>query len=366
LPQDSDGDEIPDYVEDANGNGAQDAGETDWTTNFSGPDDPAGEDRSSSVYDDVDLSGNGLVGRIKKALGMTALDTSNPLALRQLPPGTEPDIVTIDMPSLPVNYDTLAGIGQLQLCLDGTAIPFQQCAKGTDGNCLLQWDTTLSTPGSHVLSAQITLNGKIQRGPTPDPTILTGTGPLWGFYSANVAQFDPVYSTFNTSHGAILYALLREQGATYSIELRTPSGQHIKTITGSTADSAIKEVWYPLTDDNSIPFTGDSVDAVFDVTLSSGAHSVSHYRVHQNNYEVPDGDFTVAFAWDTPWSDGTGPMRDAIQFGVVDPLTRPPDLGGQNGGIYNSTFNDYTWWGDLFGNPGYLADNVDLLNLNAV
>ena len=86
-PKDSDGDGIPDYVENWHGDGAytnHTDTETDWQTAYT----VAGiYDPTNTVYDDIDLSGDGLVGRIKKALGMSPFDSSNPLTLT---PATSP------------------------------------------------------------------------------------------------------------------------------------------------------------------------------------------------------------------------------------------------------------------------------------
>lgn len=71
------------------------ASKTDWRTAYtvSGVYDP-----TNSVYDDVDLSGDGLVGRVKKALGMSPFDTSNPLTPTQVITGQESDIATFRVP----------------------------------------------------------------------------------------------------------------------------------------------------------------------------------------------------------------------------------------------------------------------------
>ena len=351
LPKDSDGDGIPDYVEDANGNGIWDSGtETDWQNPMT---DGVTPDAYNTVYDNINLSGDGLVGRIKKALGINPFDPSNPFTPTQIITGQEPDIATF---RVPVSYDTLTNIGQLQLYADGLAVPFQECTPDTNGNCLLLWNTTFNWPGQHFLQAQLTLNGQMQQGATPDPTVLTGLGPLAPFYSYNIAEFDPFYSGYDTNNGAILYAQLPESDADYSIELRTPSGQHIKTITGSTSSGVIKEPW-DLTDDSMNLYTGDSVDAVFSVTLLDPDSGTNTVKLHVNASEVSDGDFTIAYAWDNT-SEALGLMWDAIQGGVVDPLIQPTSVSGEDDDPYNSTYNDYTWWGDLNGNPGYLADQA--------
>jgi hypothetical protein len=87
VPTDFDGDGIPDYVENWHGDGdtganrIHTADETDWQNAMT---DGFTPDPSNSVYLDIDLSGDGLVGRVKAALGMNPLDSSNPLILQQL------------------------------------------------------------------------------------------------------------------------------------------------------------------------------------------------------------------------------------------------------------------------------------------
>jgi hypothetical protein len=352
-PRDTDGDGIPDYVENWHGDGNYSLHtdtETDWQNPMT---DGVNPDPYNTIYDDIDLSGDGLVGRIKKALGMNPLDASNPLAIRRVITGQEPDIATFQVP---VSYDTLTNIGQLQLYADSAAVPFQECTPDTNGNCLLLWNTTFKWPGRHFLAAQLTLNGQLQQGTTPDSTVLSGFGQMASFYSYNIAQFDPFYSGYDTTNGAILYAELPEPDADYSIELRTPSGEHIKTISGSTSSGIIKEHW-DVTDESAAPYTGHSVDAVFSVTLLDPDSGTNTVKLHEDADEVPDGDFTVAYAWDNN-SEALGLMWDAMQDGVVDPLIQPTSAGGENDDPYISTYNDFTWWGDLSGNPGYLTDQA--------
>lgn len=349
VPKDSDGDGIPDYVENASGTGAVGANETDWQTAYtvSGVSDP-----TNSVYDDIDLSGDGLVGRVKKALGISPFDTSNPFTPMQVITGEEPDIATF---RVPVSYGTLTNIGQLQLYADGIAVPFQECTPDTNGNCLLLWNTTYNWPGQHFLQAQISLNGQLVQGATPDPTVLTGFGSLAPFYSYNTAKFDPFYAEYDLA-GAILYAELPEPDANYSIELRTPSGQHIKTIAGSTSSGVIKEPW-DLTDESTNAYTGDSVDAVFSVTLANSARSGTNTQPISlvDQWMLADGNVTVAYAWDID-SFAQGAMRDCVQWGIVDELIKPGWIGGMNPNPYHSTFNDYSWSGGR-GIPGYLSSS---------
>ena len=67
LPIDSDGDGVADYIEDANGDGDLQAGETDITkldTDLDGR-----NDAYDIAYDGIDLDGDGMVGAVEKYYG---------------------------------------------------------------------------------------------------------------------------------------------------------------------------------------------------------------------------------------------------------------------------------------------------------
>jgi len=71
---------------------------------------------------------------------------------------------------------------------------------------------------------------------------------------------------------------------------------------------------------------------------------------------------TAAYAWNDSTVLYTA-MWDAMVYGVVNPLTQPSSEGGISDNPYNSAFNDYVWWGDLWGNPGLIASQSDLSRL---
>ena len=161
VPLDTDGDGIPDYVEDNLGNGATgDAaialGETDWLnpTTYTDTNGNPLPDKYTAVYADIDLSGDGLVGRIKAALGMDPFDPSNPLVLTQIVTGQEPDIATFE---LPISYALLTNIGSVNLQMNGLGVTLDACRPATDGNCLLVWNTTYDPPYLHYMQPQLTI-----------------------------------------------------------------------------------------------------------------------------------------------------------------------------------------------------------------
>ena len=121
----------------------------------------------STLYDDADLDGDGLVGRVEKVLSKDPLTPDNPLTLTRRTDGSADNIATF---VVPLNYDLLAGIGKLKLYVDGAPALLQRCdADTTSGNCLLTWDTTFEAPGAH--NVQVALKVTAQTQPS-------GVGPL--------------------------------------------------------------------------------------------------------------------------------------------------------------------------------------------
>ncbi|MGH7991131.1 MAG: hypothetical protein ACREDS_13195, partial [Limisphaerales bacterium] len=179
----------------------------------------------------------------------------------------EPDIATFE---LPISYESLKKIGLVFLLVDAdtnkaTAAgsgEYQECDQATNGNCLLEWNVSYEKPGAHYLQAELFIQG--QRSKSDYQKFY---GPSLLFCSSNIVQFDPFYSEFD-SKGAMLYAKVFQTNATYSIDLRTPSGQRIRTITGSTTNGIV-EVFWDLRDDSGRRFTNiDEVRATFHVTNS--------------------------------------------------------------------------------------------------
>jgi hypothetical protein len=98
-----------------------------------------------------------VVGQIEKALLTNPLVPDNPLAVAQGSAGADPNVLTFN---LPISFQTLAGIGHAVIFVDGSEVPLQRCDAGSDGRCVLSWDTTYDPPASHFAQIAIVLNGQ--------------------------------------------------------------------------------------------------------------------------------------------------------------------------------------------------------------
>jgi hypothetical protein len=358
VPKDTDSDGIPDYVEDSNGNGTVDAGETAPNNAMT---DGVTNDIYNTAYDNIDLSGDGLAGRIKKALGMNPLDPSNPLTLKQDVTGNEPDIATFE---IPINYNTLTNIGVLDLNIDGIAARLQDMERATNGNCLLVWNTTYEAPAQHYLQAEFSLNGEADE---VTHSINSGLGFLAAYDSPNVVQFFERTSAFD-DNGAVLYSQTPAcANANYTIELRDPnnlSSPHIKTFTGTTSTGVIQTNWDLTYDDGVTIFTNEAVDVIYNVTLLDPAQGTNTQRINKTS-GVTDGNFDVAYAYN-PCSalQQDGSFWYSMQ-GIADTLLMPVTADGGFDDHYNSSFNRYTSqnFPGQVGLPGYLSNRSTATNL---
>ncbi|HEV2330541.1 MAG TPA: immunoglobulin domain-containing protein [Verrucomicrobiae bacterium] len=378
APLDSDGDGIPDYVEDANGNGVVDPGETDPNNPMT---DGVTNDIYNSAYLDTDLSGDGLVGRVKAALGINPLDPNNPLVLEQVS-DPESDIATFE---IPISYNILTNSGILQLFFNGACVTLEDVTNAADGNALLNWNTTYQSPGQHFAQVQFALNDS--GGPT---SVNAGSGPILPYYSDNVLQFFESDSYFDTN-GAYLDAQLPEKDANYVISLYDPSTNPetlITAITNSTSNGMIQENWNDTYADGVTPFAGANVDTVYDVTLldsgfeQSGTYNASKQSTHKQHkrrmpqlniteqgngfdfmyvYTPPNGNFSAQFA-------DYGAVWNGMQA-VVDYLLTPTTHANGIIDNYDSSFNFYTGEdnnnrgnGTSEGWPGYLTSQSEVTN----
>jgi len=187
------------------------------------------------------------------------------LSVKQVVTGEEPDMATFEVP---IRYDVVQKIGELRLLIDGSYDGYQECSRATNGSCLLIWNTTYDPPGQHALQANLVCE-EMRKGRQS----LEVTGPVIPFYSSNVLQFTEGTDVF-TDKGAMLYAKLAEPHGVYTIELQSTTGEHIKTISGTTSNGVI-DVFWDLKDERGEKYTNNSLKAVFNVTLPDSGRSQS-------------------------------------------------------------------------------------------
>jgi hypothetical protein len=205
------------------------------------------------------------------AAGTNQLTLAEMLTLKQVVTGAEPEIATFE---LPVNYDVLTNLGSLHLYLDPIADEYSEegcnvgqleCHRATNGNCLLVWNTIYESPGKHALQAGLLLEEPAKAGEDI-------SGPLAPFVVSNLCQFSQSSAYFNPQIGANFRAKLQERNGSYVIELKSPTGERLKTITGSTSNGLIKVHW-DLTDDHGKGCTNESYGSVFHLTLPDSGRS---------------------------------------------------------------------------------------------
>ena len=376
-PKDSDGDGIPDYVENASGTGTVGANETDWQNPYTAE---GVYDPTNALYDNVDLSGNGLVGRFKKALGISAFDPGNPLTLTPVALDGKWGVLTCEVA---IRYNVLTNIGRLNLNMNGIDVTLEDVGPATNGNTLLNWNTTYEPPGQQFMQPRLTLSG-----PGGDHAVMSGLGFLVPNYSSNVVQFFETDALFDDT-SAFLDAQLPALNADYTIRLYDPSTTpptFISAITNSTYSGIIQEDWNLTYGDGVTLFTGSQVEAVFDVTLldqvsgtltanrltqtsgtttAHGQHAKKLNRIVTKEKLTASGydGFDVVYFY-TPTNNALSSLfyHGEVWYGmqgVVDILTLPQWPWE----VYYSYFNIPGYPTIFNGYPGYLTSRDTVTNL---
>lgn len=146
---------------------------------------------------------------------------------------------------------------------DFVSFTFSGSERAADGSSQLWWTINYNAPGMHEIRANLTYYNGLDEIEIIGPPLL--------YDSVNVCRFFEGYSLFDST-GALLQARLREQVAKYRIELTTPKGKHLKTITGSSTNGAINLEW-DLKDDHGKKFKGDSFEGAFYVMYPDDTHT---------------------------------------------------------------------------------------------
>jgi hypothetical protein len=238
-------------------------------------------EQKSQKFDEPKLHGQELSKVIRNdvTLGDAKPALYDLLTLRPVQNSDGPESVTYE---LPIKFDSLkADTIELRLLVDfaetadnkangyGDLPEFgeaQNCRRAANGNCLLTWNTTFDPPGEHFVQALLICFGLNGRG-KPDEFC----GPLTMYRSTNLCEFDGGYSE-SINGEAIFWAKLAEPKGECSIELKTPAGDHIKTLNASTTNSEIRIKWDWL-DDRGRKSTNGTIDTFYTIKLSESGRT---------------------------------------------------------------------------------------------
>lgn len=181
---------------------------------------------------------------------------------------------------VPVNYQAVTSSvmgGDVGLGIfnkDNYFVPcnFTGSEPATNGHTVVWWSINWDPPGKHDLRAQLTYHNGLDS--------IEIIGPPLVFESDNVCRFYEGATFFN-SEGTQLYAILSAPKAKFRIELSTPEGKHLKTVSGSTTIGYITNEW-DLVDEQGKKFQGDAFDAAFYVTYPDDTHPHAPAKVEFN------------------------------------------------------------------------------------
>jgi hypothetical protein len=197
--------------------------------------------------------------------GAAGVGLAGLLTLKQVLTGAEPEWVTFEVP---VSYDAVTNLGSLQLYVDPSTeqesyelcnAAWLNCKRATNGNCLLVWNTIYESPGQHALKAGLVLDNLEK----PEEEI---SGPTTPFCVSNLCQLSLSSAYVNPELGTTLRARLPETNGTYTLEIKSPTGELLKTMEGSTTNGTIKAYW-DLTDDHGRECTNETYERVLRISL---------------------------------------------------------------------------------------------------
>ena len=221
---------------------------------------------------DLEIGGRSLSQVLSnESIAGSPLRLDQMLTLRRVAIAKEEETTAFE---LPLSYNVVTNIGTLRLLCDadpsekpGSEAIVQELERATNGSCRLIWNTSYDPPGQHFLQAELVIyrwHGRSQQGDYIEQEIAL-RGPLFSFLSTNTVQLFLHGDTF-TAYGAFFRVKLAQRRGSYSLELTTPSGDHIHTITGSTTNGIV-EVHWDLLYDGGKRYTGESFNSTWSVTF---------------------------------------------------------------------------------------------------
>jgi len=181
---------------------------------------------------------------------------------------------SIAMFEVPISYDAVTNLGTLRLLCDadpreraGDEAMVQEFERSTNDHCRLVWNTMYDPPGQHFLQVELV----IRRCPDPSrqgnyiEREIPLRGPLFSFLSTNTLQYF-LHGDSYFDYGAYFRVKLAQPVGAYALELTTPSGEHIHTISGTTTNGVVNVYW-DLLYDGGKRYTNESFNSTWSVTF---------------------------------------------------------------------------------------------------
>jgi len=209
--------------------------------------------------------------RNKKIQDTDLFSLAGLLTPTRVPNDSEPEIVTVEFP---IDYATLTNNGSLFLLIDPTSdedsdgscvAGWQELSRHTNGNTLLTWNTIYETPGKHALQAALSLI---------EPTVpeMELAGPITPFVVSNLCQFSLSSAHFDLDAGGTFRARLPDLNGICAIDLKTPAGELVQTLYGSTTNGTIVLPWDSL-DRHGRKNTNEVLNTIVKITLPDSGRS---------------------------------------------------------------------------------------------
>jgi hypothetical protein len=91
-------------------------------------------------------------------------------------------------------------------------------------------------------------------------------GPAISVVTSNLCQFSLDSANYDVELGATFHARLPEANGLYTIDCVSTTGEHLKTLSGSTTNGEFKKIWN-LVDDHSHRLNGETFNSIVHITL---------------------------------------------------------------------------------------------------
>ena len=345
MPKDTDSDGIPDYVEDANGNGLWDS---DTETKVDDIHTDSGiADFNNSRYDDIDLDGDGMVGRVETALTKNSLVSDNPLSIASFPGSTVGGIVQVLVNVSSALAEQAEGVSLLSTYIDPSGekstwdlLPATgaEVADLSGSHPAIEWNTSYHPNGLHAVCLALSYG---DAKPVYGPLRLVNTD--------NKVLFPDPFDGFG--NGGLNVLAVAGPNAEYVIKLYDENAapltyndngvQREFTLQGTADSSGLIDLVWDLTFPNGSAFAGETIKGDFFVTArapTTGFQPLSDTEACPVMGSGPHGCGSRCWKKEPPWEDG-----DFLVARTQECPDEDPRLNGMTGNIID-VIGNWIWY----------------------